>query len=300
MLGFIDLPPEIRLMIHRLLLPEQTLFAEGFSIKAVVPLADRRDQDPPGSFPRMTFPNIFRANRQIFEEIYPLLYSQHEFSLLPSRGTIRFLRRIGQLNRDALREINLEYVINPMVWFKLRVSYDPLKSRVECKYPGRDAKLFNVLSKCSNVSITIMTTLRTLAQLDGFLPYPALANMHGFMEATYEVSRIPPRYLFARIDYVNCHQLAVEAAIQERLEHGENLDSDEAAAKAAIQQRLDYGVKRLESPCPKGCRVHKRRSSRHKSATIHLEVECEYDSWEHAYRSFLSTHLEREGSIFVP
>ena len=286
-------------MIYRLLLPKQTLGSHDSGIRDfqrntvltfngplnLTPL-QLRYQYPPWTWPRC---NIFLVNRQIFTEMHPLLYSQHLFHMLACLAALRFFRQIGQLNREALREIRIQYRYKmPPSLLQPDVSYEVLRRKnestfalscFECTSPRCGANLFNVLAKCTNAAILIDTTVRTLALLDGSTQYPAFANMHGFKKATTTLTRKSRSDDWPR-----------PRAFHTRCRHQD-------AAERAILQRLDNGAKRMESPCPKGCSVHKECTSRTTTATIHLEVECDI-CWECAHNDFLSVWVEKKGCIF--
>ena len=300
--GFFELPPEVRFMIYRLLLPKQILESLRDLSSAFISFNDMSPGVTGDLRPfynlNMNLPewgwtssNIFLANRQIFTEIYPLLYSQHSFHMKASLAALRFFRQIGQLNRDALRDIHIHYkskMIN--LWLSPKDSYEVLRwkrkgtdhrvfSSWQCASPRRGANFFNVLAKCSNAAITINTTFRTLGLLDGSTEHPAFVNMHGFKTATTRLTSIArsddwPR---PRVFHTRCHR--------------------QDASERAILQRLHNGANRMKSQCPKGCSVHKECTSMNTSATVHLEVECDI-CWECAHNDFLSVWVEKKGCIF--
>lgn len=280
--GFLDLPTEVRFMIYRLLLPKQILQSNLSEWSAFVFFHDITDEVTRWRPPMITTCNIFQVNRQIFKEVHPLLYSQHSFRITAARAAFSFFRQIGQLNRDALREIHIDYRMN---WTG-KESYDALRklgvnvynvSSWECWCPRRGANFFNLLAKCSNATITIDTTFRTLAVLDGSSEYPAFANMHGFKKAT---SRL-------------CQGGRSGDASRKHSHEG----CDQAAGERAVLQRLENGVNRMKSLCPAGCRVHKECTSKNTNATVHLEVQCDI-CCACAHQTFLDVWSEHRGSIF--
>ena len=204
-----------------------------------------------------------------------------------SHPTLRFLQQIGQLNREALREIRVLYKLDMTPWSTrpsgnfgamIRNRRHPFHlPSWRCESPREGANFFNVLAKCSSAAITIVTTFRTLAVLDGTTQYRAFVNMHGFKKATTRLTKNR---------YADCYPQSYRTRCY-----------DQDASEKAILQRLDNGANRMKSPCPEGCSVHKYCAPMSTNATIHLEVECDI-CWECAYDDFLDVWVEKKGCIF--
>lgn len=162
MTGFLDLPPEVRLMIYRFVIPtgDWIWFGDDVELRNEI------------------LWKISQVNRLLLNETTPLLYSS--CVVYPSRAALKFFRVIGQLNRDSLHDISLVFKVGELTCYEcLGLS----GSKILFPYPSRAARLFNSLSKCPNADLKITTDPEALAYLDGSKLYPAFANMHGYTRA---------------------------------------------------------------------------------------------------------------------
>ena len=198
MTGFLDLPPEVRLMIYRMVIPRHTIWLEdGLALRAEISS------------------NICRVNRLLFSETNPLLYSLLEITVCPSRLALRFFRAVGQLNRDALHGIVLFCKVPDLRRYKC---LKPFRGRRN-PYLNRAVRLFNILTKCPKANLDIRTEPEALAYMDGSEMYPAFANMHGYARATVSIDD------FQSIAHRNCnhgqhHVSLAVASMQERFDEG--------------------------------------------------------------------------------
>ena len=255
MIGFLDLPPEVRVMIYSFLFP-------GYDLEL-------DDYEGPR---RITDSNICKVNRLVSNETKSILYSQLEIFACPSKSALKFFRAIGQLNRDALREIMLDCKVDDLIRYKcLHATFRDIKY----SYPSRAARLFNVLTKCSKANVHITTEPEALAYLDGSKFYPAFANMHGYARATVSIDDFQdPESEFCNHD----HQQV-------------------SLAVASMQQRFDGGMKGMMSPCSSNCRVHEGRTVTRATGMVHISVESE-ECPACSYEEFLVTYKGTARSIF--
>lgn len=210
---FVDLPAEIRNKIYRYIL-----------VHSHQPIRLSRSYLRPSA---KTLAILF-TNRFIYSEAMPIFYSNNAFIITGSRKEHTWLRRMRSEGRNELR--NITYEVNPG-GFK------------------HDYSVYNALSLCSNVHLTLKAIPRCLstASLHG-----DLRNMHGFAAVTSDV-------LPDESDKCPRHQLVV-------LETERMLQRDRMRrVKALLQQ--------FQQPCVGKCRVHKGREGTHTQATIHLSFQ---------------------------
>ena len=207
---FVDLPAEIRNKIYRYIL-----------VHSHQPIRLARDYLRPSA---RTLAILF-TNNFIYSEAMPVFYSNNAFIITGSRKEHAWLRRMRPEGRNELRKIT--YEVSP-------VGYK------------HDYSVFNALSLCSHVHLTLKVQLRRLAtlSLDG-----NLMNMHGFATVTSDV-------LPNELDICRRHQLGTSA--MERLLQRDRM------------QRVKDVLQQFQEPCVGKCRVHKGREGTHTQATIHL------------------------------
>ena len=207
---FVDLPAEIRNKIYRYIL-----------VHSHQPIRLARAYLRPSA---KTLAILF-TNNFIYSEAMPIFYSNNAFIITGSRKEHAWLRRMRPEGRNELRKIT--YEVSP-------VGYK------------HDYSVFNALSLCSHVHLTLKVQPRRLAtlQLDG-----NLMNMHGFATVTSDV-------LPNELDICRRHQLGTSA--MERLLQRDRM------------QRVKDILQQFQKPCAGKCRVHKGREGTHTQATIHL------------------------------
>ena len=253
--GFLDLPAEVRLMIYRLLF-------HGYQIEL----------DDNQHLRAQISSNICRINRLVSNETRPILYAQLEITVLPSKSALKFFRAIGQLNRDALREIILDCKVDKL-WRYQCLGY--AFGEIRYPYPSRPIRLLNILTKCSKANLLIKTEPEALAFPDGSGLNPAFASIHGYARAVVSIDDSQ------KSTSIFCF-------------HGRQQVS---VAVASMQQRFDEGMKGMTSPCSSNCRIHEGRNVNLATRTIHIFVdsrECPACS----YRGFLLTYKGTARSIF--
>ena len=206
----VDLPAEIRNKIYRYIL-----------VHSHQPIRLSRAYLRPSA---KTLAILF-TNSFIYSEAMPIFYSNNAFIITGSRKEHAWLRRMRPEGRNELRKIT--YEVSP-------VGYK------------HDYSVFNALSLCSHVHLTLKVQPRRLAtlQLDG-----NLTNMHGFATVTSDV-------LPHELDICRRHQLGTSA--MERLLQRDRM------------QRVKDILQQFQKPCAGKCRVHKGREGTHTQATIHL------------------------------
>ena len=154
MAQFMDLPPEVRVQIYRMLVYGQ-IYRKRVNKKTKFALRDC---------------HIHQVSSRIQQEALPLLYSENEFHMV-SNLDLTWLHSIGRSSRDSLHQVTIFF-----------------NSRIKAYSFGNDQPrmLFSLLAQCPNLSLTVRTTLHDLWSLDG-AGCEAFANMHGFLEASAEV-----------------------------------------------------------------------------------------------------------------
>ena len=209
---FVDLPAEIRNKIYRYILvhSEPIRLATSYLRPSAETLA------------------ILFTNTLIYSEAMPVFYSKNAFFIKGSRKEHVWLRRMRPEGRNELRQITYQ------------VSAERYK---------HDYSVFNALSLCSNVHLTLKAKPRYLvtAALEG-----SLGNMHGFAAATSDV-------LPNELDICSRHQLGV-GAMEEMLQRDR-------------MRRVKALLQHFQEPCGGKCRVHRGREGTHTQATIHLSFE---------------------------
>lgn len=142
MTGLLDLPSEIRVMIYRMLFPKQDIHViEGVAIHQ-----SRSRLDP----------SIISVSRQMAKEIPPILYSQTAFHIYAGHGSETWLCQINKANRDYLRI-------------------------VACHLHPQDSpslvRSLKLLARCSHISLTIRTTMRSLVWIFRFFSQMTTARL---------------------------------------------------------------------------------------------------------------------------
>ena len=210
---FVDLPAEIRNKIYRYILVHSTQpirLARAYLRPSANTLA------------------ILFTNRFIYSEAMPVFYSNNAFIITGSRKEHAWLRRMRPEGRNELR--NITYEVSP-------VGYN------------HDYSVYNALSLCSHVHLTLKVQPRRLAtlSLDG-----CLTNMHGFAAVTSDV-------LPTELDICRRHQLGIGAM--------------ELLLQRDRMRRVEALLQQFQGPCAGKCRVHKGREGTHTQATIHLSFK---------------------------
>ena len=210
---FVDLPAEIRNKIYRYIL-----------VYSHQPIGLSR------SYPRPSAKDlaILFTNRFIYSEAMPIFYSSNAFIITGSRKEHAWLRRMRSEGRNELR--NITYEVSPEGY-------------------KHDYSVYNALSLCSNVHLTLKASPRFLstAALHG-----DLRNMHGFAAVTSDV-------LPDESDKCWTHQQGVSK--MEKLLQRDRM------------QRVKDLLQQFQKPCVGKCRVHKGREGTHTQATLHLSFQ---------------------------
>lgn len=211
---FVDLPAEIRNRIYRYVLVHRDQPIR-LSLNYMRPSAKALA--------------ILLTNHFIYAEAMPVFHSNNAFIIRGSRKEHTWLRRMRPEGRNELREITYE---------------------VNAERYTQDYSVFNALSLCSRVHLTLKVRLRHLATASRL---GSLKNMHGFAAVTSDV-------LPDGLD--ECHRHTVREGNMEMMEQRDRIIQ---CIKALLQQ--------FQEPCPGKCRVHKGREGTHTQATIHLSFE---------------------------
>lgn len=93
MTGFLDLPPEVRQIIYKLLIPRQHLMSD-LSIPNYFHQADFLDRSMDSELPPVSS-NIHLLNHLVHLETLPLLYGRKTFFLRSKADTL-WLKQIGK------------------------------------------------------------------------------------------------------------------------------------------------------------------------------------------------------------
>ena len=101
--AFLDLPPEVRQIIYKLLIPRQHLVSD-ISLANYFHPEDLLDRSLDSDLPPVSS-NIHLVNRLIHLETLPLLYGRKNFDLR-SRNDTLWLRQIGKNISQVLRLVS--------------------------------------------------------------------------------------------------------------------------------------------------------------------------------------------------
>ena len=164
MTGLLDLPPELRVMIYRMLFPKQDIHV----IDGVAMHQSRSRLDP----------SIIRVSRQVAKEIPAILYSQTSFHIYAGHGSENWLCQINQANRDYLRIVT-------------------------CHLQRKDSpslvRSLKFLAQCSHISLIIKTTMWSPLWFNRFFSPSLFENLHGFADAS--ITLHPARQKRCQEDY---------------------------------------------------------------------------------------------------
>ena len=209
---FLDLPAEIRNQIYRYVLVRGQSVRIGKSYLKI----------------RLRELAILFVNRLVYSEAMPVFLSYNNFIITGQRKELTWLRRMRPEGRRELRNVSL-------VLYRRAFNHD--------------YSLFNALSLCSQMHLTLQTRTGLFAPA-ALESRGNLRNMHGFAAVT---SNALPK----KTDVCVRHQL--EAATKWEVE-----------LKRERAKRVEDLLLQFQAPCVGRCRVHKGREETHTQATIHV------------------------------
>ena len=217
---FVNLPAEIRNNVYRCILVQDT--------QPVRPVRTWCSPDPKGLA-------ILSTNRLIYSEAMPIFLSENSFMITGSRKEYTWLRRMRPEGRSELRRVSLD--VAPHAYL-------------------HDASLYNALSLCSRVHLTLIVRPSRLVAVS-LENRGSLRHMHGFAAATSDA-------LPKETDVCAMHQrrIGIPATRAETLD--EMLD---------CMRSYELLLQQFRAPCIGRCRVHRGREGTHTQATIHISFQ---------------------------
>ena len=214
---FVNLPAEIRNKVYRYVLVQET--------QPVRPVRS-------WCSPALSGLAILSTNRLIYSEAMPILLSENNFRMTGSRKEHTWLRRMRPEGRRELRRVSLH---------------------VSSATSLHDASLYNALSLCSRVHLTLDVRPSRLVEVSQEKK-SSLRYMHGFAAATSDA-------LPKETDFCMIHQRQVIGIPETR------------AKLLECMRSYELLLQQFRAPCIGGCRVHKGREGTHTQATIHISFQ---------------------------
>ena len=213
---FANLPPEIRNKVYRCILVQET--------QPVRPVRS-------WCSPALEGLAILSTNRLIYSEAMPILLSENTFMITGSRKEHTWLRRMRPEGRSELRRVSLDVASSAYL---------------------HDASLYNALSLCSRVHLTLNVRPSRLVAVS-LENKGSLRNMHGFAAATSDA-------LPKETDVCAFHQTRI------------NIPATRAKTLDCMRS-YELLLQQFRAPCIGKCRVHKGREGTHTQATIHISFQ---------------------------
>ena len=221
-LRFVDLPPEIRNQIYRYIL-----------IRRKQPVRLKRYQGHEA--PNLLDLSLVFTSRLIYSEAMPIFLSKNNFLIAGSRSEHAWLRRMRPEGRSELRKVTLA---------------------ISAQGCNHDYSLFNALSLCPQVHLTLIVRPSRLAELS-LENSGNLRNMHGFAAVTSDV-------LPKETSLCPFHRQQV-------------MPGWELTQRRDRMRCFESVLRQFQDPCVGKCRVHKGRDGTHTQATIHISFAAACD-----------------------